>query len=76
MKADERQLLERLVARGHEAMRPSAVGLSQSLNMNYKRARYIFLKWTDRNWFDYGVSWRVGWLTEEFWEMAELPGEA
>lgn len=33
--------------------------------MNDKRAAYILEKWSDKGWYDYGVSLRAGWLTTE-----------
>lgn len=62
MKADEALLLKELRGRG-KLLQPSALEISEYLGIPYKRARYIFLKWTDKNWYEYGVSWRVGWLT-------------
>jgi len=65
MKADEIQLLQKLTERGG-VMTPSAWEIAQSIGMPYKRARYILQnKWICKGWYEYGVSWGTGWLTEE-----------
>lgn len=32
--------------------------------INHKRAWYLLGKWSGRNWYDYGVSLDLGWLTD------------
>ena len=65
MKEDERLLLKKLKERGR-GLQPSALEISKSINMAYKRARYILRdKWERKGWYDCGVSWRVGWLTRK-----------
>lgn len=62
MKDDEKLLLQKMLERGRE-MTPSAWEIAESIEMPYKRARYILRdKWTKKNWYNYGTSWRVGWL--------------
>ena len=70
MKADEELLLQKLIERG-DNMTPSAWQIAQSIGMAYKRARYILRdKWTKKGWYNYGVSWRVGWLEREFLDIS------
>ena len=67
MKEDEKLFLQELQKRGKlsvEFIRESAFRISERLDIPYKRARYICLKWSGKGWYEYGVSWRVGWLTE------------
>ena len=64
MKQDERLLLSKLQERGANVVVPYTIDIVNEIGMPYKRARYILRdKWTRRNWYEYGVSWRVGWLT-------------
>jgi len=35
------------------------------LGIHPKRAQYLYQKWTDKGWFNYGVSARTGWLEPE-----------
>lgn len=35
------------------------------LGIHRKRVEYLCQKWTDRRWYEYGVSVDLGWLTEE-----------
>ncbi len=67
MKDDERLLLQKLKERGPiDLDLPSAWDIAQSIGMPYKRARYILrIKWLRKGWYNYGVSWRVGWLEED-----------
>lgn len=37
--------------------------LAQGLGIPDSRSYYIGSKWTDKGWWDYGVSLRSGWLT-------------
>lgn len=68
MKPDERALLlayyEATVAH-HEfyGVWPRDLPLAQI--MPYKRVLFLLEKWTDKGWYDYGVSLDLGWLTEE-----------
>lgn len=66
MKHDEMELLKALQKRTEEDPNmPSPRQLVIDLNMNEKRAAYIFEKWTDKGLYDYGVSVMAGWLTEK-----------
>lgn len=42
---------------------PSLLEVADELGMAYKRVRYLALKWGRKDLYDWGVSWRVGWLT-------------
>lgn len=62
MKPDEKLLLQAMQNNdGREYPRK----ITQRLGMNHKRADYIFSKWTDKGWYDYGVCVDMGWLTDE-----------
>ena len=67
MKDDERLLPQKLRERGPiELDLPSAWDIAQSIGMHYKRARYILRKkWPSKGWYEYGISWRAGWLEDE-----------
>ncbi len=78
MKPDEKLLLQRMVEQG-EAMSPSAWEIAQSIGMAYKRARFILRdKWARKDWYDYGIAWRVGWLNSRLIKQikAELESSA
>lgn len=69
MKADERKFLAdvfkyRLIG-GLEHKSPRVLINEPSFTMHYKRAWYLLEKWTDKGWYDYGVTEDLGWLTEE-----------
>ena len=73
MKPDEQQLLIRMLRdRPGLGAAPTctATELAAKLSMNEKRAEYLLGKWTDKGWWDYGVSLRTGWLTEKGLEEA------
>ena len=59
MKPDEAKLLK-----GIQDGKPPKV-VAADLGMHEKRLQYILLKWTDKGWWDYGVSARTGWLTDK-----------
>ena len=67
MKDDERELLKLLQRRGGRSLSfPTAWEFAESIGISYKRARYILRdKWPEKNWYEYGVSWRAGWLTTD-----------
>lgn len=61
-----------------------AIGLRRGLfvrdiiarhGINHKRAAYLLLKWTGRNWYDYGVCLDLGWLTDAGFTHAERAAE-
>lgn len=35
------------------------------VGMNFNRMFYLLDKWTSKGWWEYGVSLRCGWFTEE-----------
>lgn len=66
MKPDERQLLAEFSKRGpYNPGDESFLAVSERLGMPYKRARYIARKWSDKGFYAWGTTWRVGWLTKE-----------
>jgi hypothetical protein len=74
MKPDERALLI-LVSKVHGGANkpnqhtgkdiPFLDAIGERIGMHPKRANGIGLKWTDKNWWNYGVTVRSGWLTPE-----------
>lgn len=42
---------------------PTLLEISRELNIPYKRARYLALKWERKGLIEYGVAWRVPWIT-------------
>ncbi len=77
MKPDEVQLLLELarvqVTQEYFRGRPGgefATTIGQRLGINPKRTLYILYKWTDKDWWNYGVSARTGWLTDKGLEAA------
>jgi hypothetical protein len=66
MKTDEKKLLEMLQKRtAEDPNQPYVRQLVIDLGMNEKRAAYILEKWTNKDWYNYGVNVLAGWLTEE-----------
>ena len=60
MKEDEKKLLQLIFA----GSTPCAALTYLGIPLN--RARYLLEdKWSQKDWYDYGVSWDLGWLTEE-----------
>lgn len=73
MKEDERAFLLKLSAeRPRQVDGPFATDVALALGIPIKRAEYILKKWTDKDWWDYGVSLRTGWLTEEGLQAAKV----
>ena len=72
MRPDERQFLLTLLAeRGCRGrFRRSPRQLARDLGMNEERAIYLCGKWTEKGWYDWGVSVAAGWLTDEGVEAA------
>ncbi len=73
MKPDERALLTALRA---DRAQPGRTGtfadeIGDGLGMHHKRVQYLLYKWADRNWWEYGVSARTGWFTENGWKATE-----
>lgn len=69
-KPDAIQLWNRLIEADRQCaagdgitLDPCFLKASEKLGMHYRRARALALKWTERGVYDYGVSWRVGRLT-------------
>lgn len=73
MKPDEREFLLLLLK---ERPRSTTCGkdmdaIINQLNMNGKRANSILLKWTDKGWWNYGVSPFGGWFERKGIDAAE-----
>lgn len=39
--------------------------VAENIGMEWGRAEYLLEKWADNGWWDYGVTLRSGWLTDE-----------
>ena len=39
--------------------------VAERIGLNENRAYYLLEKWTRQGWWEYGVSVRSGWLTDE-----------
>ena len=59
IKDDEKFLRQSVVAKEPFMTRAEEYGIP------HKRVMYLLYKWTDRGWWDYGVSVTSGWLTDE-----------
>lgn len=62
MKLDERDFLIKLYIRGKK---PREVINEEDFRLHHKRAWHLLSKWTDKGWYEYGVSLDLGWLTPE-----------
>jgi len=49
--------------------------LTPGFPIDLKRAENILLKWTDRGWWNYGVSSWCGWMEAEAYKWAIIDGE-
>lgn len=68
MKDDEKQFLIEVYDGLKNNLYPRDV--INNSNLNYKRAWYLLNKWANRNWYDYGVTLDLGWLTDKGKEIA------
>ena len=73
MKPDEKYFLKRILCEGsrdenceiRESYKtPRAIIAELGFSINYKRAEYFLRKWGRKDWYDYGVTEDLGWLTE------------
>ncbi len=71
MKSDERAFLEALRAE-HQHVPYRRVGtpvpadeIGEEVGLSAKRVDYLLEKWTQRGWWEYGVSARTGWFTPQ-----------
>lgn len=39
--------------------------ISREIGIPHKRAKYLLSKWTDKGWYNYGVSLDLGWITQK-----------
>ena len=70
MRADERKFLV-AVARRNVKWGETPRNIAYKMGMNHKRSWYLCKKWTDRGWYNYGVSVDLGWLTDAGFKEAE-----
>jgi len=73
MKDDEVRFLVKLARERPKqaADGPFADAVGASLGIHPKRVDYLLQKWTDKGWWNYGVSARSGWLEPAGIEAAE-----
>lgn len=62
MKDDEKQFLLDILNRG---ITPRDIINEPDFYMHHKRAWYLLEKWSDKGWYDWGISMDLGWLTED-----------
>ncbi len=62
MKLDEKVFLLALYSHGET---PRKLIYSGTVAINHKRARYLLEKWHEKDWYDYGVTLDLGWLTSK-----------
>ncbi len=70
MKDDERVFLEEISYRCYDQTTPRDLINEKGFPMHYKRAWYLLEKWSEKGWYDYGVSADLGWLTDKGKEEA------
>ncbi len=68
MKPDERALLKAMATVDRRNVDFDKV--ADRLGIPRDRADYLARKWSNKGWYDYGVSVRFGWLTAEGLEAA------
>lgn len=66
-KPDEILLFRRMrLERGHPMGRRLFVDeVGAELGIHAKRVEYLLDKWSERGWWDYGISARTGWFTRD-----------
>jgi len=67
VKEDEKELLSAVVDKGDFPYRVREI--VEELGMNENRAAYIFQKWADKGWYDYGVNVLSGWMMGTGWAV-------
>lgn len=60
MKDDEKRFL---IDMYKHSIKPRDLIKKPNFYISYKRALYLLRKWTNKGWYDYGVSVDLGWLT-------------
>lgn len=72
MKDDERQfLIDFYRRRKNTRLWPRDLINEPGFVMPHKRAWYILEKWSNKDWYNYGTTLDLGWLTEKGIEVAE-----
>lgn len=65
MKDDEKQFLIDIYNGLKNKLSPRYIINQENFYMNHKRAWYLLEKWTNKDWYDYGVTLDLGWLTDK-----------
>jgi len=77
LKEDEKQFFLQVVNgctkpyKDGSRIRPRDIINSEGFTMHYKRSWYLLGKWSDKGWYDYGVTLDLGWITLKGYEVAE-----
>ena len=50
---------------GDAGKSPRDIINEETFPLHYKRAWYLFDKWSDKGWYDYGVTLDLGWITPQ-----------
>lgn len=78
MKDDERKFLKlifdkcacRYDEHNQDGVSPRDV-VNSGIEINYKRCWYLLEKWCGKDWYEYGVTLDLGWLTPKGIEIAK-----
>lgn len=65
MKEDEKLFLMDVLIRCWAGFRPRQLINEPGFYMNHKRAWYLLEKWGRKDWYEWGVTMDLGWLTDE-----------
>lgn len=65
MKDDEKQFLIDVYNGLKNKLFPRYIINQDNFYMNYKRAWYLLEKWSNKGWYDYGVTLDLGWVTDK-----------
>lgn len=57
--------LYRKLSSGKEGKSPRDIINEPNFSIPHKRAWYFLEKWTDKGWYEYGVTLDLGWVTEK-----------
>jgi len=75
MKDDEKEFLRLCIEKcgynktGVVPARPREIINSDLTDINHKRAWYLLEKWSDKGWYNWGVTLDLGWFEPEYEEV-------
>lgn len=64
IKPDEKQFFKLIQKEGCQPGRKIPYDIAKEINMHPMRAHRLYEKWILKGWFEWGVSARTGWITE------------